>query len=49
MKFASAGKITISKEGENYTVDITELVFNGMTGTSQLHYVGTMPYFDFPF
>lgn len=49
MKFASSGNIVISKEGDYYTIDITNVNFNGLTGTSTLHYVGTMPYFDLPF
>lgn len=48
-KNATGGEITISKDGEIYTIDMTGLVFDGMAGTSALHYVGTMPYFEFPF
>jgi hypothetical protein len=46
---ATGGEGTISKDGDYYTIDMTGLVFDGMVGTSALHYVGTMPYFDFPF
>ncbi len=48
-KFASGGEMTVTKDGEIYTIDMTGLVFDGMAGTSALHYVGTMPYFEFPF
>ena len=48
-KFASSGNIVISKEGDYYTVDITNMEFTGLTDTYTMHYVGTMPYFDFPF
>ena len=40
--------VTISVERDAiYTVDIAEATFD--TTTYTLHYVGTMPYFDFPF
>ena len=48
-KFASNGNITIAREGNYYTIDITDIEFSGVNETYNLHYVGTMPYFDFPF
>lgn len=48
-KFASSGNIVISKEGDYYTIDITDMEFSGLNDTYTMHYVGTMPYFDFPF
>ena len=48
-KFASGGEMTVTRDGEIHTIDMTGLVFDGLVGTSALHYVGTMPYFDFPF
>lgn len=46
-KFASNGNIVIAKAGNEYTIDIANIDVNG--GVYTLHYVGTMPYFDFPF
>lgn len=48
-RFASSGNITVSKDGDIYTIDMTDVEFNGVEGTFTMHYVGTMPYFDFPF
>ena len=48
-KPATSGNINISKDGETYTIDITGVEFNGVEDTYSMHYVGTMPYFDFPF
>lgn len=48
-KFASSGNIVISKDGDLYTIDITDVNFSGVSNTYTMHYVGTMPYFDFPF
>ena len=48
-RFAKSGNINISKDGETYTIDITGVEFNGVEDTYSMHYVGTMPYFDFPF
>lgn len=48
-KPATSGNINISKDGETYTIDITGVEFNGIEDTYSMHYVGTMPYFDFPF
>ncbi len=47
-KSAKSGNITISKDGEKYTIDITDVEFNGVEGVFTLHYIGTMPIFDFP-
>ncbi len=44
---ASGGEINVELEGDTYTVDITDATINGKTYT--LHYMGTLPYFDFPF
>ena len=41
------GSITIEKNEDVYTVDIPSVTINGTQYT--LHYVGTMPSFDFPF
>jgi len=49
MHNAESGNIVISKEGDNYTVDLTNLQFNEVEGTFTLHYIGEMPKFDFPF
>ena len=49
MNFASAGEFTVARNGDIYTVDMTGVEFPGMTDTYTMHYVGTMPYFDFPF
>lgn len=46
---ATGGEITISKDGDIYTIDMTDMQFNGVEGIFTSHYVGTMPYFDFPF
>ena len=48
-RFATSGNIVISKDGNNYTIDITNINFSGVSDTYTMHYVGTMPYFDFPF
>ena len=47
-KPSTSGNVTISKDGEYYTVDMTDLQFQGVEGIYNLHYVGTMPYFYFP-
>lgn len=47
-KSAKSGNITISKNGEKYTINITDVEFYGVEGEFTLHYIGTMPYFDFP-
>ena len=48
-KLASKGNITVAKEGNIYTIDMTNMEFQGIDGVYTLHYVGTMPYFEFPF
>ncbi len=48
LKFASGGEMTVAKNGDNYTIDMTGLVISGIDSPT-LHYVGTMPSFDFPF
>lgn len=48
-KGATSGNITIAREGDIYTIDMTDMQFNGVEGIFTSHYVGTMPYFDFPF
>ena len=47
LKAASSGNINITKDGDVYTIDITEAVINNQT--YNMHYVGTMPCFEFPF
>lgn len=48
LKFASGGEMTVAKNGDNYTIDMTGLVISGIDSPT-MHYVGTMPSFDFPF
>lgn len=47
-KFATSGSITVAKDGDIYTIDMTDMEFNGINGIFTLHYVGTMPYFNLP-
>ena len=47
-KFATAGSITVAKDGDVYTIDMTGMEFTGIDGIFTLHYVGTMPYFNLP-
>ena len=49
LKFASSGEATVARNGDTYTVNMTGLTFNGISGSPTLHYVGIMPKFDFPF
>lgn len=49
LKFASSGEATVARNGDIYTINMTGLAFNGISGSPTLHYVGTMPNFDFPF
>ena len=49
LKFASSGEITVAKDGDNYTIDMTGVDISGISGTSTLHYIGTMPKFDLSF
>jgi len=46
-QIASGGSITVELDGDTYTVDITDATINEKTYT--LHYIGTLPFFDFPF
>ena len=49
LKFASSGEATVARDGDTYTIDMTGLAIDGISGTPTMHYVGTMPNFDFPF
>lgn len=49
LKFATNGEISIAKESDIYTIDMTGLTIDGISGTPTLHYVGTLPKFEFPF
>ena len=49
LKFASSGEATVTRNGDTYTIDMTGLTIDGISGSPTLHYVGTMPHFDFPF
>ena len=49
IKYATSGEISVAKEGDIYTIDMTGLTIDGISGTPTMHYVGTMPKFDFPF
>ena len=49
LQFASSGEVTVARNGDTYTIDMTGLAINGISGTPTMHYVGTMPNFDFPF
>lgn len=49
LKFASSGEATVARNGDTYTINMTGLAINGISGTPTMHYVGTMPNFDFPF
>lgn len=49
VKFASSGEATVAKNGDTYTINMTGLAIEGISGSPTLHYVGTMPNFDFPF
>lgn len=44
---AGQGTITIEKNDDVYTVDVQDATIGGDAYT--LHYVGTLPFFDFPF
>lgn len=45
-KFATSGSISVAKDGDVYTIDITDAVINGKT--YNMHYVGTLPFFNLP-
>ena len=49
LKFASSGEATVSRNGDIYTIDMTGLSIDGISGSPTMHYVGNMPNFDFPF
>ena len=49
IKYATSGEISVTKDGDTYTIDMTGLAIEGISGTPTMHYVGTMPKFDFPF
>lgn len=49
IKYATSGEISVAKNGNTYTIDMTGLTIDGISGTPTMHYVGTMPKFDFPF
>ena len=49
IKYATSGDISVAKNGNTYTIDMTGLTIDGISGTPTMHYVGTMPKFDFPF
>jgi hypothetical protein len=48
LKFASSGEISVARDGDIYTINTTSLSFSNIEGTPAMHYVGTMPKFDFP-
>ena len=48
LKSASSGEISVARNGDIYAINMTNLAFNDIPGTPTLHYVGTMPKFDFP-
>ena len=43
---ATSGSITVAKDGDVYTIEITDAEIDGKT--YNMHYVGTLPYFNFP-
>jgi hypothetical protein len=49
IKYATSGEISVAKNGNTYTIDMTGLTISGISGTPTMHYVGNMPNFDFPF
>lgn len=49
LKFALSGEASVARNGDTYTIDMTGLAIDGISGTPTLHYVGTLPNFDFPF
>jgi len=49
LKFATSGEISVARNGDIYTINMTGLSFNNIEGTPTMHYVGTMPNFDLPF
>ena len=49
LKFASSGEASVTRNGDTYTINMTGLAIDGISGSPTMHYVGTMPEFDFPF
>lgn len=49
IKYATSGEISVAKDGDTYTIDMTGLAISSISGTPTMHYVGTMPKFEFPF
>ena len=49
LKFASSGEASVARNGDSYTIDMTGLAIDGISGSPTMHYVGNMPNFDFPF
>ena len=49
LKFASSGEASVTRNGDTYTIDMTGLAIDGISGSPTMHYVGNMPNFDFPF
>lgn len=43
---ATSGSISVAKDGDVYTIDITDAAINGKT--YNMHYVGTLPFFNLP-
>jgi len=43
---ATSGSISVAKDGDVYTIDITDARINSKT--YNMHYVGTLPYFNLP-
>ena len=43
---ATSGSISVAKDGDVYTIDITDAAINGKT--YNMHYVVTLPYFNLP-
>lgn len=49
LQFASSGEATVARNGDTYTINMSGLAIDGISGSPTMHYVGTMPKFDFPF
>lgn len=49
IKYATSGEASVARNGDIYTIDMTGLAIDGISGTPTMHYVGTMPKFNFPF
>ena len=46
LKYATGGSISVAKEGDVYTINITDATIDGKT--YNMHYVGTLPFFELP-